>query len=242
MATFDLRQHDRQPRGARSHTTGVSMKVRGPLLTLGAVAAVGVALLLVNISQEPDRTPSGKPVAQSTTTAAPAPSTAPAPPPPVQFPAKADYVGKIPTSSGVITLEITINSTNAIAYACDGSTVETWLRGSAQDGVVSLANKDKTSRLEGRLDGNNVVGTLWIGEKKWDFTTAPAQPPAGLYVYNQNGVRSSWIIDQNGSVTGVQRQPDGSTSPAPSLSTNGTAQINGQTVTATRVEGNSDVI
>jgi hypothetical protein len=219
------------------------MKARGPLLTLGAVAAVGVALWLANVAQEPDRTPPSKPVAQSTTTAAPAPSAAPAPPPPVQFPAKADYVGKIPTNGGgVITLEITINGTNAIAYACDGNTVETWLRGSAQNGTVSLANKTKTSRLEGHLDGDNVVGTLWIGDKKWDFTTTPAQPPAGLYVYNQNGVRDSWIIDQSGAVTGVQRQADGSTAPAPSLSTNGTAQINGQTVTATRVEGNSDVI
>jgi hypothetical protein len=213
------------------------VNARGPLLTLGAVAAVGIAIWLVNVSHEPEPTPPGKP---SATAPAQAPSTAPAPPP-VQFPAKADYVGKIPTSSGVMTLEIAINGTNAIAYACDGNTVEAWLRGSAQNGVVSLANKDKTSRLEGRLEGNNVVGTLWIGEKKWDFATAPVQPPAGLYVYNQNGVRSSWIIDQNGAVTGVQRQPDGSTSPAPSLSTVGTAQINGQTVTATRVEGDSNV-
>jgi hypothetical protein len=216
------------------------MKARGPLLTLGAVAAVGVALWLVNVAHEPDRTPPGKPAAQSTTVA-PAPSAPPAPPP-VQFPAKADYVGKIPTNSGVITLEITVNGTNAVAYACDGNTVETWLRGSAQNGAVTLANKDRTSRLDGRLDGKNVVGTLWIGEKKWDFTTTPAQPPAGLYVYSQNGVRDSWIIDQNGGVTGVQRQADGSTSPAPALSTEGTAQINGQTVTATRVEGDSDVI
>jgi hypothetical protein len=215
------------------------MKI-GPWVTLGAVAAVGVAILLVNISNEPEPAKPAKPAAEATTgTVSQAP---PAPAPPVQFPAKADYVGKIPTSSHVITLEITINGTNAIAYACDGNTIETWLRGNAQNGAVSLANKDKTSRLEGHLDGQNVVGTLWIGEKKWDFTTAPAQPPAGLYVYSNNGVRNSWIIDQSGAVTGVQRQADGSTSPAPGLSTSGTAQINGQTVTATRVEGDSDVI
>lgn len=220
------------------------MKVRGPLVTLGAVAALGAAILLVNISQQEDPTPPAKPVAQSTTTAAAtpaAPPPAPSTPPPPAFPAKADYVGKIPIASGVITLEITVDGEKAVAYACDGNTIESWLRGSAVNGVVSLANKDKTSRLEGRLEGSSVVGTLWIGEKKWDFKADPAQPPAGLYVYEDAGVRTSWIIDPNGGVTGVQRQGDGSTSPAPGLKLSGIAVINGQEIRAVRVEGDSDV-
>jgi hypothetical protein len=215
------------------------MKIRGPIVTLAAVAALGVGILLVNVSNE-EKTPSANPYSQSTTTAAaatPAPST-PAPP---AFPAKADYVGKIPTANGTITLDITIEGDKAIAYACDGNSIESWLRGSATNGALSLASKDKTGRLEGRLDGNAVVGTLWIGEKKWDFKADPAQPPAGLYVYDNAGVRNSWIIDGNGGVTGVQRRPDGSTAPAPGLSIDRTAVIDGQTIVATRVEGASDV-
>lgn len=223
------------------------MKVKGPLVTLGAVAALGIGILLVNVFQEDEPAPPGKPVAESTTTtaataattAAPAPTT-PTTPPPAPFPAKADYVGEIPISGGVITLEITVDGDKAVAYACDGNTVEVWLAGSAVNGVVNLASKDKTSRLEGRHEGNTVVGTLWIGQKKWDFTTTAVQPPAGLYVYQEGGARSSWIIDANGAVTGVQRQPDGSTAAAPPLSTDGTAVINGRTVTAIRVEGDSD--
>ena len=220
------------------------MKIRGPLITLGAVAVLGVGILLVNISQEPDPAPQGKPVAESTTTAAATPAPPPpttTPPPAPAFPAKADYVGKVPTANGVITLEITVEGDKAIAYACDGNTVESWLRGPAVNGAVSLANKDKTSRLEGRLAGTDVVGTLWIGDKKWDFTAAPAQPPAGLYVYEEAGVRSSWIVDSDGAVTGVLRLDDGSTAPAPGLETNGTSVIDGRTVTATRVQGGSDV-
>ena len=220
------------------------MKIRGPLITLGAVAALGVGILLVNISQEPDPAPPGKPAAESTTTApatpAPAPATTTAAPAPA-FPAKADYVGKVSTADGVITLEITVEGDKAIAYACDGNTVESWLRGPAVNGTVSLANKDKTDRLEGRLEGTSVVGTLWIGEKKWDFSAPAAQPPAGLYVYEDAGVRTSWIIDSDGGVTGVQRQVDGTTRPAPGLEANGTAVIDGRTITATRVEGDSDV-
>ena len=220
------------------------MKIRGPILTLGAVAVLGVAILLVNISKE-ESPPPGKPAAQTTTAVAPttaaAPPPAPATPPPPAFPAKADYVGKVPTANGTITLEITVDGDKAIAYACDGNTVESWLRGSAVNGAVSLANKDKTSRLEGSLQGSAIVGTLWIGEKKWDFNAPVAQPPAGLYVYENAGVRNSWIVDSDGAVTGVQRREDGSTTPAPKLTTDGIADIDGIEVRAIRVEGDSNV-
>jgi len=218
------------------------MKIRGPLVTLAAVAVLGAGILLVNMSKE-ESAPQANPYSQSTTTAAVATPAPPPPstPPPPAFPAQADYVGKIPTANGTITLEITVQGDKAIAYACDGNTVESWLRGSAGNGVVSLANKVKTSRLEGHLEGNAIVGTLWIGEKKWDFNAPVAQPPAGLYVYDNAGVRNSWIVDPNGGVTGVQRREDGSTAPAPRLTTDGIANVDGIEVKAIRVQGDSDV-
>ena len=226
------------------------MKIRGPIVTLGAVAALAVVILLVNVSKQHDAS-SVNPYAQKTTTTAPATAAGPppptaAPPPPATaplpaFPAKADYIGKIPLASGAITVEITVAGGKAVAYACDGNAIESWLRGSATNGAVSLANKDKTSRLEGHLEGTAVVGTLWIGEKKWDFTAPAAQPPAGLYVYDDVGVRTSWIIDATGGVTGVQRQPDGSTRPAPGLALDRTSVISGRPIVANRVEGDSNV-
>ena len=220
------------------------MKIRGPLVTLAAVAVLGAGILLVNISKE-EPAPQANPYSQATTTAAAAtpaaPPPAPSTPPPPAFPAEADYVGKIPTANGTITLEITVQGDKAVAYACDGNTVESWLRGSAVNGAVSLANKDKTSRLEGHLEGNAIVGALWIGEKKWDVNAPVAQPPAGLYVYDNAGVRNSWIVDPNGGVTGVQRREDGSTAPAPRLTTDGIANVDGIEVKAIRVQGASDV-
>lgn len=208
-------------------------------MTLAAAAALGGGLWFVNVSHETTDTTAGKPVAQSTAVAAPAPS--PTTPPQAQFPAQATYVGTIPTKTGAITLDITVNGSKAVAYACDGATVEVWMHGTANNGAVSLASKDKASRLEGKLQGNAVVGKLWVGDKKWDFTTGPAEPPAGLYVYQGNGVRNSWIVDANGGVTGVQRRADGSTAPAPALATDGTAVVDGQTVTAARVDGDDYV-
>jgi hypothetical protein len=220
------------------------MKIRGPLVTLAAVAVLGAGILLVNMSKE-EPAPQANPYSQATTTAAAAtpaaPPPAPSTPPPPAVPAQADYVGKIPTANGTITLEITVQGDKAVAYACDGNTVESWLRGSAVNGAVSLANKDKTSRLEGHLEGNAIVGTLWIGEKKWDVNAPVAQPPAGLYVYDNAGVRNSWIVDPNGGVTGVQRREDGSTAPAPRLTTDGIANVDGIEVKAIRVQGASDV-
>jgi hypothetical protein len=217
------------------------MKIRGPLVTLGAVALLGVGILLVNMSKE--ESPPAQPQASSavvTTTVAPAPP-APSTPPPPAFPAKADYVGKIPTATGTITVEVTVKGDKAVAYACDGAKVESWLWGSAVNGAVSLASKDKASRLDGRLQGDAIVGTLRIGDKTWDLTAPEAQPPAGLYVYENAGVRNSWIVDGDGGVTGVQRRSDGTTAPAPRLTMDGIATIDGLEVKAVRVQGDGDV-
>ena len=144
----------------------------GPLVTLVAVVALGAGLWVFNSSQKSEPAPPAKPTAASTTTPGPGippPSSAPKLP---AFPAKAEYVGKIPTADGNITLEISINGDKSVAYACDGNTVEVWLRGSATDGALALANPDGSSRLEAKLVGDDLAGTLFIGERKWDFTAA----------------------------------------------------------------------
>jgi hypothetical protein len=192
-------------------------KISGPVVTLVAVAALGAGIWAFNVSQESKPAPPAKTVAAATTTQAPAAAPSSSIPPPPSFPAfpaKANYVGKIPTANGHITLEITINGDKAVAYACDGNTVEVWLRGSATNGVLALKSKDSASTLDGHLDGDGVVGTLKIGQESFDYTTKPVAPPAGLYVYNANGVRTSWILQSDGSLTGVERRADGSTGPA----------------------------
>ena len=157
------------------------MKVTGPVATLGAVAALGAGLLLVNVSKEE---PPAPPASASVTASVAAPS-APASPPPAPprraFPAKADYAGEIPTRSGVLTLDITVDGPKAVAYACDANMIETWLEGSATDGTVTLSNKHRSSRLEGRLEGSALVGTLRIGEKTWEFTATRVGDAADEY-------------------------------------------------------------
>ncbi|MGE2720933.1 hypothetical protein [Mycolicibacterium celeriflavum] len=211
------------------------MRTRGPLITLGAVAALAAALWLGNVSHQ--EAPAAAPVAESVTASPPASAM---PPPAPSFPAKADYVGAVPTAGGEMTLEISVDGDRAIAYACDGDSIEVWLRGAATNGVVDLASKDGTGVLDGHLEGDAVAGLLTIGEKSWDFTAPAVESPAGLYTYERDGVRSSWIVDADGDVTGVLRRDDGSIGPAPVLATGGTAVIDGKRVRAVRV-GDSDV-
>ena len=152
------------------------MKVRGPLITLAAVAALGAGILIVDISKETEPAPA-RPVAEAPASTAAAPVPPPSAPKPPSFPAKADYVGEISTATGILTLEITVEGDSAVAYACDGNYVESWLRGPAVNGAVNMASKDKASRLDGHLDGDAVVGSLSIGAKKWEFIAPIAQPP-----------------------------------------------------------------
>ncbi|WP_338773747.1 hypothetical protein V7968_19680 [Nocardia vulneris] len=203
------------------------------------MAVLGIALVVVNMSKE------SEPAAAEKNTAVGATSTvAPVAPPadatvPVQFPAKADYVGSV-APGAPITLSITVEGGAAIAYACDGAAVESWLQGSAVDGTLKLTGKNE-ARLDGRYDGKNVTGTLALGAKKWEFSTAAVQSPAGLYVYTEGGARQSWIVDGNGAVTGVQRAADGSTAPAPALAPDATAIVNGKKIIANKVSGGDRV-
>ncbi|MFG1798029.1 hypothetical protein [Nocardia sp. NPDC049149] len=218
------------------------MKRLGPWLTLAAVAVLGLVLLVVNMSKEtePSTAEPNTTVTSSATVAAPAPPPT-STPAPAQFPPKADYIGNIPLPAGApITLSITVENGKAIAYACDGKAVESWLQGSATNGALQLNGKND-AKLDGRFDGKTVTGTLSLGAKKWDFSTAPVQPPAGLYVYTEAGVRQSWIVDGAGAVTGVQRAADGTTSPAQGLAPDATAIINGKKITANKVSGGDSV-
>lgn len=217
------------------------MKRLGPWLTLVAVAVLGLVLVAVNMSQdsEPATASTNSPAAPPTS--APPSTSAPPDEPAARFPDTADYVGPVPLASGgTLTLAITVEGTRAIAYACDGDTVESWLQGSAADGTLNLTGRNGAT-LTGRLAEADVRGELAIDGKRWEFTVAPVAPPAGLYVYAEGGARQSWIVDGAGGVTGVRRGPDGVTSPAPALAPDGSAVIDGARVEAAKVSGGDDV-
>lgn len=143
-----------------------------PVLTLGAVALLGAGLFIANVVQESPAPSPPVPVAAEVSTAEAVPEAVietPAPQSNPPFPVAADYQADIPIQNAVIVLEIAVDGDTATAYACDNVAIEEWLNGSAINGAVSLTSKDGSSRLEGTHTGDSIVGTLWVGEKQWDF-------------------------------------------------------------------------
>ena len=44
--------------------------------------------------------------------------------------------------------------------------------------MLKLYSADKVGKLDGRHQGNTVVGSLKIGEKSWDFIAVPGETSA----------------------------------------------------------------
>ncbi|WND54807.1 MULTISPECIES: hypothetical protein [Mycolicibacterium] len=156
------------------------MSIAGPIVTLGAVAALATGILLADITLNPNPQPPAPP--SPAAVAAPAPAAPvpppPVPPPPVPFGPQQDFVADISTKTDTLPLHIRVVGDTADAYACDNAGIETWLSGSAVGGVLKLTSTDRTARLDGRHRDGTVVGTLWIGDRHWDFTAVPGATDA----------------------------------------------------------------
>lgn len=144
----------------------------GPVASMAAVGVVGVGLWLVNVSQTPAppaQTADASVVPAGAAPPVPVPSALPAP---QGFPAQAEYVSEIPVQGRVLNVEITVDGQNAKAYACDNAGIETWLSGPAVGGAVRLTDPTGGNRLNGQLRNGSIVGTLWVGERSWEFDAA----------------------------------------------------------------------
>lgn len=238
------------------------MAQRGPLVTAVVVVAGLIGLMAANASgglvTAGDAPPDQENVAATgvdTTAPAPAPTTTEAAPPPTttepapppastteppappkaQFPAEAVYAGR--ATGTKLAIAVAVKGDEAAAYLCDGARVESWLRGTAVDGVVSLKSKDGKTTLTGELVDKNVNGTVSIAGQKQQFSLAVAKAPAGLY-RGKNGVSTlGWILLPDGTQVGIARTASGA-APAPPLDpAKGAVTVNGTRVTAEKVSG-----
>jgi hypothetical protein len=228
------------------------MKKYAPLATLVAVVLLGAGLLVANMLSNP---------ANQATTAAPAPSAAaaaapsepaaavaapePAAEPEPAEPAVAEkaYTGR--SAGNEVTVAIAVKNGKAVAYACDGKKIEAWLEGTLTGDSLSLSGK--TSSITATLDDKASFGTVTVDGKEWPFSAKGVASPAGLYEGrgNVDGVaaRVGWIVQEDGSVTGVENA-GGSPKPAAALDpTNlGATMSDGSPVTVTALDGASTVV
>jgi len=154
---------------------------------------------------------------------------------------EASYAGEV--NGGNATVAIAVKKGQAVAYLCDGSELEAWMRGTVTDGNLKLTGEDGAS-LSGTYDKTKAAGSVTAGGKQWEFTAQVAKAPSGLYRATAQ-VRNAptvvgWIQKQDGSQTGVANIA-GKRTAAPALDTsNRSATINGERVQAEAVTGATD--
>ncbi|PZF94747.1 hypothetical protein [Micromonospora deserti] len=105
------------------------------------------------------------------------------------------------------TIAISVEAGAAVAYVCDGTRLEIWLRGTATDGDLALTGKEG-ARLTGTVEAGRAAGELVVGERRWRFTaTATAERAPVLYRATARvrdaGVDGGWIMRPDGTQIGV---------------------------------------
>jgi hypothetical protein len=156
-----------------------------------------------------------------------------------EFPNKIVYAGR--TEDGSAAIAVAVVGGQAAAYFCDGSRVESWLRGTASEGELNLRSKDGDS-LEARLDGSKITGEIEINDERLDFTIGEAKRPAGLYRAEGSSTTIGWIILADGTQVGIQTDARGQSTAAPELNPDRTdVNADGEDLTAEPVEGNADI-
>jgi len=232
------------------------MKRNTPLITLLTGAALGVVLLMASMLSTPAKAPAGyaataAPVPSAPVPSAPVPSaTAPssAPPSPTatayaSAPAQANYAGKV--QGGGASVAISIHGSQAIAYVCNGSAVEAWLKGTASGGKVIMTGKSH-ARLTVSYDTGQVTGDVVAHDTHYSFAVHAVNKPSGLYrataVVRGATIKAGWIVLPDGTQVGSLESDANSAAPsataAPVLDVaTGTAIFDGVVLHAVPVSG-----
>ena len=238
------------------------MRRNTPLITLLTGAALGVILLIASMLSTPSKAPAGytagatatatpPPASSAATqpssasaTATPSPASASATAPAVvTAPDKADYAGRV--QGGGASIAISIHDGRAIAYVCNGSAIEAWYKGTANNGVLIMTGKNN-AHLSAIYDFGKVTGDVLAHGTDYRFTVGVVHKPSGLYqataVVRGASVKAGWIVLSNGSKVGSLESDANAAAPsaaqAPDLDVaTGTAQDGDVVLHATMVSG-----
>lgn len=187
------------------------MKRRGPLITLVLALGALVVILSLNDALIPNQPgaaeapagPAAEPADQASDNAADG----------AAFPDEAVYAGKDTTDK--VAVAVAIKGDRAVAYLCDGKSLEAWLTGTVDGGRVSL-DEDGGATVEARFNGKRVTGVAAKGDDQYAFDLDKADPPAGLYREQSDDTTIGWIVLPDGRQVGI-KNTDGTLTPAPRL-------------------------
>jgi hypothetical protein len=158
-------------------------------------------------------------------------------------PTKATYAGRVGGGGGSVA--VSIHGSQVIAYVCNGSTVEAWLKGTANGGRLTMTGKNR-ARLTAKYSAGKVTGDVVAHGTDYSFAVPIVNKPSGLYrataVVRGATVKAGWIVLPDGTQVGAFE--DDSNAPAPSAVeapvlnvTTGTARAGNLILYATSVDG-----
>ena len=224
------------------------MKRKTPLITLLTGAAVGAILLIASMlatSKAPTRsTATSTPAPASTAITLPSPaSPAPTATAMANVPARADYAGEV--NGGGTSVAISIHGSQAIAYVCNGSVIESWLKGTAVGGRLTMTGKSR-ARLSATYNFEKAVGYVVAHGIRYTFLAPAVHKPSGLYesiaIVRGAKIKAGWIVLPDGRQVGSFESnadaaaPSATQAPVLDVAT-GTAQDGGIILAATPISG-----
>jgi hypothetical protein len=213
------------------------MRRNTPLITLLVGAALGVVLLVASMLATPSGAlPASYSAAAAS--AAPAPSSAaasspaaaessgapeqsaepaessappsapaPSPAPTRTTPTRADFTGRVGGGGGSVA--VAVHGDKAIAYVCNGSTVEGWMRGTVQGNKLVLTGKNKT-HLTASYHAGKVTGDVEAHGTTYSFSvpavSKSVSKSSGLFQATARvqgkTIKAGWIVLGDGTQIG----------------------------------------
>ena len=201
------------------------MKRNTPLITLLAGAALGVVLLVASMLTTPSSAqPNYSAAAASSATPAESSASAPtesseapepaessatasapaaAPSPARTTPTRADFTGRVGGGGGSVA--VAVHGDKAIAYVCNGSTVEGWMRGTVKGTKLVLTGKNN-AHLTATYHAGKVTGDVKAHGTDYSFSAPTATKSSGLYeaTVSVQGktIKAGWIVLNDGTQIG----------------------------------------
>ena len=201
------------------------MRRNTPLITLLTGAALGVALLISTMLATPSSAPlnysaaaassaapaesaSASPTAPAPTESSEAPEQSSASPAPARTtPTRADFTGRVGGGGGSVA--VAVHGDKAIAYVCNGSTVEGWMRGKVENGKLTLTGKNK-AKLTASIHTGTVTGDVEAHGTDYSFSVSTvsksSSKSSGLYQATAEvqgkTIKAGWIVLGDGTQIG----------------------------------------
>ena len=224
------------------------MKIKTPYITLLTGAALGAVLLVASMLATPKAPASpvaaATPAPAATSAAQPSPASAtPTVTAVANVPARANYAGEV--NGGGASVAISIHHGQAIAYVCNGSVIEAWLKGTAAGGHLTMTGKGR-ARLSATYRSKRAVGHVVAHGVRYTFSAPAVHKPSGLYraiaIVRGAKIKAGWIVLPDGTQVGSLERNANASAPsatrAPMLDvTTGTAQDGDTVLVATPISG-----